>query len=151
MTTTTTTPATPVTATPEETLNHLNLKPTFINIDLPMIFLNILIDKYPKHKKVLNQVRTEMGEFLDRIKEDQEQLEVQRADFANTSFSDPELRYEFQLDLEDQLNTNDCDHSYKLTNTIFNELKITDQERLLEIFQDMGGFCDCEVYYNVLS
>lgn len=44
-----------------------------------------------------------------------------------------------------------CDHSFDLTETILFTLPNVDVGGTLDFFMRKGGFCDCEIYNNVLN
>jgi len=44
-----------------------------------------------------------------------------------------------------------CSRDYRISRRILNELKfgLSDQEDIFEVLRCKGGFCDCEILYNV--
>lgn len=51
--------------------------------------------------------------------------------------------------LDSELEFNGCEHDYTLTDRFLalQEIKLTDQ--MIEWFQDNGGYCDCEILWNI--
>ena len=130
--------------------NHKNPK-FLMPADVPLLFLTSIIDKHPEHKNLLTSVLTDLRDALADYEESLAYLEEKSEMLRSTPIADPTIFTVFKESLEDELDANGCDHSYTHTIKILDDLKITDHKRILAKFQDMGGFCDCEVLYNVLS
>ena len=43
-----------------------------------------------------------------------------------------------------------CDHTTKGARSILQTIKVVDVEGTLEHFKAMGGYCDCEILFNVV-
>ena len=53
--------------------------------------------------------------------------------------------------LDIQLSKTPCDHSLTFTGGWLREQDIEDPERILTAIRDHGGYCDCEVVWNVVN
>jgi len=62
--------------------------------------------------------------------------------------SDHELFVEFIERLEAQVNASGCDHSTKKAAKILLDMGF-DVEGSLATFEEEGGYCDCEIIFNV--
>ncbi|UFH33460.1 DUF2695 domain-containing protein [Chryseobacterium sp. C-71] len=51
--------------------------------------------------------------------------------------------------LDEKLEENDCDDSFKLTKQFLETNHIMNNEEIESWLQENGGFCDCEVLYNL--
>lgn len=60
--------------------------------------------------------------------------------------------YRVMFDGKSDRVTGSCDHSLDQTRRILTELGHADKlDQLLELFRHAGGYCDCEVGFNVLA
>ena len=50
--------------------------------------------------------------------------------------------------LDNELGENECNHNYQLTNE-FLKSKQVESEKIFEWFREQGGYCDCEILYNI--
>jgi hypothetical protein len=50
--------------------------------------------------------------------------------------------------LDTELGERDCNHDYQITKDFLKQKGI-DNDSLFEWFQDNGGYCDCEILYNI--
>ena len=60
---------------------------------------------------------------------------------------------ELFLDLFDYLNeqseTTGCNHDFSLTEQFLRDKQVNNVEEVLEFLRENGGYCDCEVNFNV--
>ncbi len=60
---------------------------------------------------------------------------------------------ELFLDLFDYLNeqseTTGCNHDFLLTEQFLRDKQVNNVEEVLEFLRENGGYCDCEVIFNV--
>lgn len=60
---------------------------------------------------------------------------------------------ELFLDLFDYLNeqseTTVCNHDFSLTEQFLRDKQVNNVEEVLEFLRENGGYCDCEVIFNV--
>jgi len=76
------------------------------------------------------------------------QLEQQRKFEESLPMSREQFTHLFdQLDgcLEEQ----GCNHTNTLTMNILDDMKVTNKEEVIEWLREHGGYCDCEVLWNV--
>lgn len=51
--------------------------------------------------------------------------------------------------LDKHLEENNCNHTNTFSRSFLEELKINNTEEVLEWMREHGGYCDCEILYNV--
>lgn len=60
---------------------------------------------------------------------------------------------ELFLDLFDYLNeqseTTGCSHDFSLTEQFLRDKQVNNVEEVLEFLRENGGYCDCEIIFNV--
>lgn len=76
------------------------------------------------------------------------QAEVQRRFEASLPMT--KLQFATLFDALDQiLETHDCDHTNQHTRNILRTMKLPNIEIVITWLQEYGGYCDCEVLWNV--
>ena len=51
--------------------------------------------------------------------------------------------------LNEQLETTGCNHDFSLTEQFLRDKQVNNVEEVLEFLRENGGYCDCEVIFNV--
>ena len=93
-----------------------------------------------------------MPDKIEKERRKQIQRELQEKARIKFEQSLPTSRELFQnlFDfLEEVLEKNTCDDSLKLTKQFLNSQNIQNREEVENWLKENGGFCDCEVLYNV--
>ena len=85
----------------------------------------------------------------DKKKMRQHYKDLQRQAFESSL---PMAR-ELFLDLFDYLNeqseSTGCNHDFSLTEQFLHDKQVNNVEEVLEFLRENGGYCDCEVIFNV--
>ena len=85
----------------------------------------------------------------DKKKMRQHYKDLQRQAFESSL---PMAR-ELFLDLFDYLNeqseSTECNHDFSLTEQFLRDKQVNNVEEVLEFLRENGGYCDCEVIFNV--
>lgn len=85
-----------------------------------------------------------------RRKQIQRELqEIARIKFEQSLPTSHELFQNLFDFLDEVLEKNTCDDSLKLTKQFLNSQNIQNREEVENWLKENGGFCDCEVLYNV--
>ncbi|MNU12026.1 hypothetical protein D3C71_00470 [compost metagenome] len=93
-----------------------------------------------------------MPDKIEKARRKQLQRELQEKARIKFEQSLPTSRELFQnlFDfLDEVLEKNTCDDSLKLTKQFLNSQNIQNREEVENWLKENGGFCDCEVLYNV--
>lgn len=93
-----------------------------------------------------------MPNKIEKTRRKQIQKELQEKAQAEFEKSLPISREGFQnlFDyLDENLEENNCDNSLALTKQFFETNQIKNAEEVENWLKENGGFCDCEVLYNV--
>jgi len=93
-----------------------------------------------------------MPDKIEKVRRKQIQRELQEKARIKFEQSLPTSRELFQnlFDfLDEVLEKNTCDDSLKLTKQFLNSQNIQNREEVENWLKENGGFCDCEVLYNV--
>ncbi|MGE6395838.1 DUF2695 domain-containing protein [Chryseobacterium sp. M5] len=93
-----------------------------------------------------------MPDKIEKARRKQIQRELQEKARIKFEQSLPTSRELFQnlFDfLDEVLEKNTCDDSLKLTKQFLNSQNIQNREEVENWLKENGGFCDCEVLYNV--
>jgi len=81
-------------------------------------------------------------ELLKKYAEEQKNNFINSLPFKKSLF---EKLFDY---LDENLENHECDHSYKLTINFLKEHNLP-VEKSLEWMKSNGGFCDCEVLWNI--
>lgn len=93
-----------------------------------------------------------MPDKTEKARRKQIQRELQEKARIKFEQSLPTSRELFQNSfdfLDEMLEKNTCDDSLKLTKQFLNFQNIQNREEVENWLKENGGFCDCEVLYNV--
>lgn len=59
----------------------------------------------------------------------------------------------FFYKLMEALDKKECEHDHQTAKELLHQMKMKDEDirKIMEVFKEYGGHCDCEVIYNVVS
>jgi len=77
-----------------------------------------------------------------------ELAERERQEFLQSLPVDPEIIIELFDHLDLELGAHGCDHNYSITKAFLASKQIQNDE-IFEWFREHGGYCDCEILYNI--
>ncbi len=77
-----------------------------------------------------------------------ELVEKERQEFLKTLPVAPEIIIELFDHLDKELEANGCEHDYSITKAFLASKKYNG-DQIFEWFRENGGYCDCEILYNI--
>jgi glutamate/tyrosine decarboxylase-like PLP-dependent enzyme len=93
---------------------------------------NNMMDEKQRKKELKKQWQ------LEQQKKFEESLPISREQFAQL----------FDR-LDEYLEKQGCNHTNILTVNILDDMRVTNKEEVIEWLREHGGYCDCEVLWNV--
>ena len=92
--------------------------------------------------------------YFDMNQTDNKKMRQHYKDLQRQAFeSSLPMARELFLDLFDYLNeqseTTGCNHDFSLTEQFLRDKQVNNVEEVLEFLRENGGYCDCEVIFNV--
>ena len=77
-----------------------------------------------------------------------ELAEKERQEFLKSLPVDPEIIVELFNYLDKELEAQGCEHDYSITKAFLASKQIQN-EGIFEWFRENGGYCDCEILFNI--
>ena len=75
--------------------------------------------------------------------------DLQRQAFESSLPMERELFLELFDYLNEQSETTECNHDFSLTEQFLRDKQVNNVEEVLEFLRENGGYCDCEIIFNV--
>ncbi|MCW0481090.1 DUF2695 domain-containing protein [Gaoshiqia sediminis] len=83
-----------------------------------------------------------------RKKLHRELAQKEQEEFFNNLPTDKDVILELFDFLDSELGERDCNHDYQLTEEFLKSKNIVN-EKIFDWFREQGGYCDCEILFNI--